>query len=161
MQVNKHDCFGETPLQKAVQLMNTKMIKLLVRSEAEFQKNDESYIILSQHILSAHTTAHYKLLYFLLSFGINPNANQRVVFKTGLHLAAMKGDVQIISILIESGGNLFAPDLTRAYPLNEAIWFKNWEAAADLFEAMKDPEYEDDYLNLLGKILRYNRKRYR
>lgn len=136
--------------------MNTIMMRLLLKSGAEYTKNEESYAILSQHILLTSSPAHYKLLFFLLSFG-NANAFNRINFKTSLHLAAMKGNEEFFPILIETGANLFAIDISRNYPINTAIWFKNWEAATILYEVMEDPEYEDDYLNLIGKILNHKR----
>ena len=148
---------GSTPLETAVRLNNTPIVKsLLVRggltkvhpSVLEKSKtSEENWETRKQNLLCvAIAQGNCELFDLLISYGVTVDRNPRSSFKTELcplHLAAKKNNVQIIQKLLSLGIPVNQSSCWRDFPLHVAAENGAQEAALCLLKNGADPNIKN------------------
>lgn len=78
----------------------------------------------------------------LIMLGADPNA--RAASSTVLHMAAQRGDIFVVTLLIEAGADIHAEDDYGSTPLQDAAAFARPDVARLLVALGADAEHKSD-----------------
>lgn len=129
-----------TPFEYAVISGKADVVKLMIDNGADVNQRGNGSLNerLSNKSLPIHLVKDNETLKVLLEAGANPNARytntDHVKNTTPLHIAAQRGDVEMINTLVKAGANLNKADSVGFTPLHRAA---NSVKSHEAFEALK------------------------
>ncbi|XP_045614420.1 uncharacterized protein [Procambarus clarkii] len=121
--VNAQDKAGNTPLHEAARGLHTAVAKLLIGKKADMaktnRKNQGFLQLVGQQLMPVVESGDCEVLVQWLDWGLSPDTKGNLHWSI-LHHAAARGQLNIVSLLIERGANINAEDSNRTTPLHTA-----------------------------------------
>ena len=150
--INEKDKYGNTALHHACKRGYIDIVKLLLEHDALMNYNDCDSCPLELAVLYNH----YEIIELLVSYKSDPNTFDPVGL-TALHLAAEKGSIKILKLLLDGGGkvNILSNHNGNSLIHSAAIGIKGgnnecWDLMKWLFENYKE-SIDPFYVNKCGK----------
>lgn len=81
----------------------------------------------------------------LLDAGANANARSQISGNTALFLAAYRGRMDVVKLLVEHGADVNAKDDGDSTPLQDAAWSGQTEVVRYLLEQGAEPDAKDGF----------------
>ena len=115
--VNDADNNGNTALHRCCQYGQHSTLKVLLNEKAD--QNVENRKELTP-LMIASSKGHGKCCRYLLKFGANVNAHQKISGNSSLSSASEKGHLAVVKILIENGGDVHLSEKWKLTALHRA-----------------------------------------
>ncbi|XP_042208914.1 uncharacterized protein LOC121857104 isoform X2 [Homarus americanus] len=121
--VNAQDKSGNTPLHEAARGFHTTVAKMLINKKADTtktnRKNQVFLQLVGQQLMPAVECGDTEVLVQWLDWGLNPDTKGNLHWSI-LHHASARGQLNIVSLLLERGANVNIEDSNRTSPLHTA-----------------------------------------
>ncbi|XP_076669953.1 transient receptor potential cation channel subfamily A member 1 [Andrena cerasifolii] len=128
--VNVYDVFDECPLYiSVIRRPSFPMIKLLLSYGASVSAppHHKSLGLILETVLFARGTPDIDVFDLLFQNEADLNATDLIGLRTPLHIAAMTGNLELATYLIQKRANLFRKNRAGYTPMETAIAYKNFE----------------------------------
>ena len=154
--INVKDNNGLRPLHIAVNKSNSEMIEFLINNRANINAKNKNGLTALHYAVYHHQK---DIISMLISKGANVNSRGNVRGSTPLMLAAEKGNVKLIELLLENGAKINAVDQFEETALARAYRMEKLKAATLLESrgAIRKPDrnvysYSEKDLKVIPKV---------